>query len=229
MTLALRQLSACEKPREKFLDYGPDGVSTQDLLAILLRTGLKGESVLDLARTVIRSLPNENICHLGSVSVADLCRIRGIGRDKAVTVCAAVELGKRIAKEHVKQTTPDFSSPRAIADYVMEDMRYLQQEQFTAVYLSTKNKLIAVRTITVGTLNASLAKGRDVFRYALQYNAAAIVLLHNHPSGDPAPSQDDIRVTRQIADAGRVMEIPVLDHIIIGDGIYTSLCEQGYL
>ncbi|ERT60748.1 RadC-like JAB domain protein [Megasphaera vaginalis (ex Srinivasan et al. 2021)] len=95
--------------------------------------------------------------------------------------------------------------------------------------MSTKNKLIAVRTITVGTLNASLAKGRDVFRYALQYNAAAIVLLHNHPSGDPAPSQDDIRVTRQIADAGRVMEIPVLDHIIIGDGIYTSLCEQGYL
>lgn len=111
----------------------------------------------------------------------------------------------------------------------MEDMRCLKQERFSAIYLSSKNKLIAVRELTVGTINASLAKAREVFRYALQYNAAAIVLAHNHPSGDPEPSRDDIAVTRYIAEAGRIMEIPVLDHIIIGDGIYVSLCERGLI
>ena len=111
----------------------------------------------------------------------------------------------------------------------MEDMRFLPQEQLRAVYLSTKNQLIAVRTLTIGTINSSLAKSREVFRFAIQYNAAAVVLVHNHPSGDPAPSSDDIAVTRQIAQAGHIMEIPVLDHIIIGDGTFSSLCELGYM
>ena len=108
-------------------------------------------------------------------------------------------------------------------------MRFLPQEQFAAVYLSTKNQLIAVRTLTIGTLNASLAKAREVFRLAIQYNAAAVVLLHNHPSGDPEPSPEDIAVTHHIAKAGEIMEIPVLDHIIIGDGHFVSLCERGYI
>ena len=128
-----------------------------------------------------------------------------------------------------KQNAPDFSTPQAIAEYVMEDMRFLPQEQLRAVYLSTKNQLIAVRTLTIGTINSSLAKSREVFRFAIQYNAAAVVLVHNHPSGDPAPSSDDIAVTRQIAQAGHIMEIPVLDHIIIGDGTFSSLCELGYM
>lgn len=108
-------------------------------------------------------------------------------------------------------------------------MRFLPQERFAAVYLSTKNQLLRVQTLTVGTINASLAKARDVFRYALQCNAAAVVLLHNHPSGNPEPSQEDIDVTRRLVQAGDVMEIPVLDHIIIGDGVFVSLCERGYL
>ena len=108
-------------------------------------------------------------------------------------------------------------------------MRFLPQESFCAVYLSTKNQLIAHQTLSVGTLDASLAKARDVFRWALRYNAASVVLLHNHPSGDPEPSREDIAVTQHIARAGEIMEIPVLDHIIIGDGVYVSLCERGYI
>ena len=111
----------------------------------------------------------------------------------------------------------------------MEDMRFLSQEEFRAVYLTTKNQLIAVQTISRGSINASIAKGRDVLKYALRYNAAAIILAHNHPSGNPEPSHEDIAVTKRIADEGQIMEIPVLDHIIIGDGTYVSLCERGYI
>lgn len=220
-------MACCEKPREKFLQQGAQAVTDQDLLAILLRTGVKGRSVLDVSRSLLQSLPGENLYYLSEASVADLCAIRGA--DKAVTICAAVELGRRISRQRAKQNAPDFSTPQAIAEYVMEDLRFLPQEQFCAVYLSTKNQLIAVRTLTIGTLNASLAKSREVFRLAIQYNAAAVVLVHNHPSGDPSPSSDDIAVTQQIVRAGQIMEIPVLDHIIIGDGIFTSLCELGYI
>lgn len=229
MTVEVRHMALCEKPREKFMRQGPKSLTDQDLLAILLRTGIKGHSVLDISREVLRSLPNENVYYLGETSISDLCAIRGLGVDKAVTVCAAIELGKRISQQRVKQSSPDFSSPQAIADYVMEDMRVLPQEQFAAAYLSTKNQLISFQTLTVGTINASLAKSRDVFRYAIRYNAAAIILLHNHPSGDPEPSREDVTVTQRIAEAGRVMEIPVLDHIIIGDGTFVSLCERGYI
>lgn len=229
MTTGLCQLTASEKPREKFLQQGPGAVTDQELLAILLRTGTKGRSVLDVSRDVIHTLPGENLYYLSEAGLDDLCRIHGIGTDKAITICAAIELGRRISRQRVKQLAPDFSSPKAIADYVMEDMRFLPQEQFAAVFLSTKNKLITCQTLTIGTLNASLAKSRDVFRMALRHNAAAIVLIHNHPSGNPEPSSEDIAVTRRIAEAGRIMEIPILDHVIIGDGIYVSLCERGFL
>lgn len=229
MTGSFQQLAQCEKPREKFLHHGPAAVTDQDLLAILLRTGIKGHSVMDVARSMLQSLPGENLYYLSEANVADLQSIRGVGADKAVTICAAAELGRRISRQRAKQTAPDFSTPDAIAAYVMEDMRFLHQEQFSAIYLSTKNKLIAVKSLTVGTINASLAKAREVFRWALQYNAAAVVLLHNHPSGDPEPSHDDIVVTERIVQAGHIMEIPVLDHIIIGDGTYVSLCERGYV
>lgn len=229
MNVPLREYIRQDKPREKLLSCGPEGLSDHEILAILLRTGIKGKSVLDVSRELIKGLPGENLYYLSETSTTDLCAVRGIGLDKAVTICAAVELGRRIARQRVKQKAPDFSTPQAIAAYVMEDMRFLQQEQFCAVYLSIKNQLIARQTLSIGTIDASLAKARDVFRWALRYNAASVVLLHNHPSGDPEPSREDIAVTRQIVRAGEIMEIPVLDHIIIGDGIFVSLCERGYI
>lgn len=229
MNGTFRELAGCERPREKFLQQGACAVTDQDLLAILLRTGVKGRSVMEVSRELLRSLPGENVYYLSETSIGDLCTVYGVGADKAVTICAAVELGRRISRQRVKQNAPDFSSPKVIAEYVMEDMRFLPQERFCAAYLSTKNQLISVQTLTIGTINSSLAKGREVFRLALQYNAAAVVLLHNHPSGDPSPSSEDIAVTQQIVRAGQIMEIPVLDHIIIGDGTFVSLCELGYV
>ncbi|KXB90644.1 DNA repair protein RadC [Megasphaera hutchinsoni] len=218
-----------EQPREKFIQQGKKALTDRDLLAILLRTGIKGYSVLEIADLVLQQLPQENIYYLGEISIHDLCKIHGIGRDKAITLCAAVELGRRIVKQRVKKNSPDFNHPDCIAEYLMEDMRYLPQERFIAAFLSTKNRLICIQTISIGSLNMSVAKARDVFRMALQYNAAAVILAHNHPSGDPEPSPDDIAITKRIAEAGNIMGIPVLDHIIIGDGDFVSLCRRGYL
>lgn len=170
-----------------------------------------------------------NLYYLGETSVEEIQKAYNVGKTRAARLLGAVELGRRIARQRVKELAPDFSTPKAVADYVMEDFRFLQQERFAAAYLSTKNQLLCVKTLTVGTINASLAKPREVFRYALRYNAASVILIHNHPSGNPEPSNEDIGVTRKIAEAGEKMEIPVLDHIIIGDGTYVSLCERGYL
>lgn len=229
MNVPLRESIASDKPREKFLHHGPQALSDHEILAILLRTGVKGKSVLEVSKEVLKFLPGESLYYLSETNTTDLCSIHGIGIDKAITIGAAIELGRRIARQRVKQSAPDFSAPGVIAQYVMEDMRFLQQECFAAAYLSTKNRLIAWQTLTVGTLNASFAKARDVFRAALRYNAAAVVLIHNHPSGDPEPSFEDIAVTELIVKAGDLMEIPVLDHIIIGDGTFVSLCERGYV
>lgn len=199
---------------------GCGSLSDEQLLDILIGDG---------AHEVLEELPLNNIYYLGESNVNELCKAYNVGHVKAAKLLSAVELGKRISKRKVKMQAPDFSTPEAVADYVMEDMRHLPQEEFRAVYLTTKNQLIAVKTLTIGTINASLAKSREVFRYALQYNASAAILVHNHPSGNPEPSREDIVATKSIADAGTVMDIPILDHVIIGDGTYVSLCERGYI
>lgn len=219
--------------QEKMKTYGTKVLSDSELLSLIIGNiavaGRKGQSAVEMADKVMESLPQQKLYYLGETCVQELTAIKGIGEKSALALCAAVELGKRMRQEEVRQQAPDFSTPQAIAGYVMEDMRHLPQEEFRAVYLTTKNQLIAVQTLTIGTINASLAKSREVFRYALRYNAAAIVLLHNHPSGNPEPSHEDIVVTQRIADAAQIMEIPVLDHIIIGDGTFVSLCERGYI
>ncbi len=215
-------------PRERFIEKGAQSVSTDELLAILLRTGYKGKSVLALAKQVIEEL-QDGAYGLNSITPQRLRRIKGIGKEKAVTICAAVELGRRLGEMAVKQHYADFSSPQAVASYVMERMRYEPQEHFVVALLNAKNKLIKIETISKGGLTASLAEQRMVFRKAVEANAAAMVLIHNHPTGDPTASEEDIGVTRTFVKAGKLMGIPILDHIIIGDGIYTSLCEEGYV
>lgn len=199
---------------------GCGSLNDEQLLEMLIGEG---------AHEVLEELPLGDIYYLGESNVNELSKAYNVGNVKAAKLLSAVELGRRISKRKVKMQAPDFSTPKAVADYVMEDMRHLPQEEFRAVYLTTKNQLIAVKTLTIGTINASLAKSREVFRYALQYNASAAILVHNHPSGNPEPSHEDIVVTQRIADAGQIMEIPILDHVIIGDGTYVSLCERGYI
>lgn len=204
---------------EKAKLYGITNLDNKELLSLLIP---QKES------SRLLQVMEKSITGLAKYSREDLLNLHFKEKD-VLTVLAAVEIGKRIRKEtHIIQN-PDFSSPEAIADYVMEDMRFLQQESFCAAYLTTKNQLIAIKTLTKGTIDASFAKSREVFQWALRYNAASVILLHNHPSGDPEPSREDITVTQHIAKAGELMEIPVLDHIIIGDGRYVSLCERGYI
>ncbi len=215
--------------REKMAKYGESTLTDAELLSLLVGNGVKDKSSLDIAKAILDDLPKRNLSYLPEWEANDFKAVYGIGEKGAGVLMAAIELGKRIAREQVKSSLPDFSTPTAVAHYVMEDMRHLGQEKFCVALLNTKNGLITVKTLSQGTLNMSLAKARDVFKEALRYNAAAIILIHNHPSGNPEPSQEDIVVTKRIASAGDAMEIPVYDHIIIGDGTFTSLSERGYL
>lgn len=227
-TGCVREWQPWQQPREKFFQLGPHNVSTEELLAILLRTGRPGASVLELAKEVLHTVQH-GAYGLNEITVQGLQTIKGIGRDKAVTVCAAIELGRRLGQLKVKQRYEDFSNPKAVASYVMERLRYEKEEHVCAAFLNCKNKLITIDTMSIGGLTGSLAEQRTVFRQALQANAASLILIHNHPSGDATPSEDDVTITKVFIKAGLVMGIPVLDHIIIGDGIYTSLCEKGLL
>lgn len=208
---------------EKAITYGLNALSDKELLSILLRS----TNTEKVAEELINSLPQNEIYYLGEKDILELLSIKGMGQKNATVIKAAIELGKRIQKAKIKSNLIDFSCPENVAGYLMEDMRYLQEEHFVAIYLTIKNKLIAVKTLTVGTLNASIANSREVFKTALKYNASAVILAHNHPSGDAEPSQEDITVTKRIAEVGKIMEIPVLDHIIIGDGYFVSLVERG--
>lgn len=227
-TGVVREWQPWLQPREKFLNLGAAGVSTVELLAILLRTGRRGSSVLELAKEVLDTV-SHGAYGLNETTVSALQKIKGIGRDKAVTVCAAIELGRRLGQLRVKENFEDFGNPKAVASYIMERLRYEKEEHFCAAFLTCKNKLIDVETISIGGLTGSLAEQRTVFRQAMQANAASLILIHNHPSGDPEPSSEDIGITKLFVKAGKLMGIPVLDHVIIGDGRYTSLCEKGHI
>ena len=217
-----------QMPREKFIALGPEAMALEELLAILLRTGRKGASVLEVARDVVERMDHV-VGGLNNVTVETLREIEGIGQDKAVTICAAIELGRRLGQMKVKQDWADFSTPEAAANYMMERLRHKTEEHFYVLLLTVKNKLIKPVLISKGGLTSSTAEQRAVFRQAIDANAAAMILMHNHPSGDPTESSDDVRVTKIFARAGEVMGIPVLDHIIIGDGMYVSLLEKGIL
>ncbi|MBD8975943.1 RadC family protein [Veillonella magna] len=226
--LRIQELRPFQRPREKFFAHGAAVMTTEELIAILLRTGHRGKSAIDIAHDIVASLP-EGETGLQTISVEELCQIKGIGRDKAVTLCAAIELGRRLTALHAKQEYSDFSSPEAVADYVMEQLRHEPSEHVCVAYLTCKNKLIAVETISTGGLTASYAEQRSVFRGAVRANAASIILIHNHPSGEATASPQDVRITKEFEKAGQIMGIPVLDHIIIGDGEYVSLAKEGLL
>ncbi len=225
-SLLIRDVPPRERPRERMLQEGPRSLSNQEVLAIILRTGTKKESVLQLAGRVLAQF--DGLPLLKDATVEELCEINGIGEAKAVELCAAMELGRRI---HSMITEERFviRSPEDVSKFVMEDMRFLTQEHFVCLYLNTKNQVIHRHTVFIGSLNASIVHPREVFKEAFRRSAASIICLHNHPSGDPTPSREDIEVTKRLFESGHVLGVEVLDHVIIGDRKYISLKEQGYL
>jgi len=226
--LMLKELPEGERPREKMLAKGSAALSNAELLAILLRTGTKEDSVVRLAERLLTKQGDKGLAGLAVLSPQEMSKLKGIGSAKAVTVAAAIELGKRLsALEPLERLI--IRSPGDAANIMMARLRYESKEHFVAMLLSTKNHVLATPTISVGTLNASIVHPRELFKEAINYSAASVILVHNHPSGDPTPSKEDIELTRRIAEAGKLLEISVLDHLIIGDNKYVSLKEKGII
>lgn len=222
----LRDVPHEERPRERMMQYGAEALSHAELLAILIRTGTRSQTAVQLAGSILNRCGG--IRHLLDMSLDELTSIRGIGPAKALQLRAGIELGKRIARSRLGDVVT-VRRPKDAADYVMEELRYLKKEHFVCLFLNTKNHIIARETLSVGTLNASLVHPREVFRAAIKCSSASLICVHNHPSGDPAPSPEDIALTRRLAEAGQLVGIEVLDHLVIGDGRFVSLKEQGYL
>ncbi|WP_027409462.1 RadC family protein [Anoxybacteroides tepidamans] len=226
MSLMIRDVPKDARPRERLLSDGPESLSNQELLAILLRTGTKNESVLELAQRLLHYF--EGLRLLKDATVQEITSIKGIGAAKAIQVLAAIELGRRISRLSYDERYV-IRSPEDGARYVMDDMRFLSQEHFVAIYLNTKNQVIHRKTVFIGSLNASIVHPREVFKEAIKRSAASVICAHNHPSGDPTPSREDIEVTKRLAECGRIIGIELLDHLIIGDQKFISLKEKGYV
>jgi DNA repair protein RadC len=224
--LILRDVPNEDRPRERMMQFGADALSHAELLAILLRTGTKRESAVHLAGRVLKECGS--LHHLVDMSLDQLTAIRGIGPVKAIQLRAGIELGRRLSRSTAGDKLT-IRKPEDAAEYMMEELRYLQKEHFVCLFLNTKNQVISQETLSVGTLNASLVHPREVFRAAIKCSSASLICVHNHPSGDPTPSPEDIGLTRRLVEAGELIGISVLDHIVIGDRKFVSLKEQGFM
>ncbi|WP_114603206.1 DNA repair protein RadC [Staphylococcus sp. EZ-P03] len=221
----IKQLPDCDKPREKLVTKGADKLSESELLAILINTGTKGKSSVELAQDLLHL--TTNLKDLKLLSLDDMTQVKGIGLYKAVILKAAFELGERMNAPDQKEKVK-INSPQDAADYFMSRMMHLKHEQFEVLFLNSKNIVIRHEVIFVGTLNSSVVHPREVFKAAIKWSSNAIIVVHNHPSGDVTPSKEDIRTTQRLQECGRVLGIEVLDHIIIGDAKYLSMVEKGY-
>lgn len=219
-----------ERPRERLIARGAGALSLAELIAILLRTGTQGQSAIDIARELVRE--HNTLSNLARTSVEELQQVKGIGRDKAVTLKAAFILARRMADE-IPEARPLLDDPERIADHMREEFRDKEIEEFHTLLLDARRRLIRAEQITTGILDTAIVHPREVFKKAIAANASALVLVHNHPSGDPAPSKADIQVTRDLIRAGQLLKIDVLDHVIIGqrtterDRDFVSLKEMG--
>ena len=228
MTLLVRDLPADERPRERLLAEGAASLSNTELLAVLLRTGVKDDSVLRVAEKVLALYKERGLAAITQMSVKELSSIKGVGMAKAATILAAVELGRRLALKAAEARTV-VHGPADAASYVMPRFRFERREHFAVLLLNAKNHILALKTISVGTLTSSVVHPREVFQAAIEQSAASVILVHNHPSGDPAPSGEDLAVTRRMVEAGEIMDIPVLDHVIVGYDKFISLKEEGMI
>jgi DNA repair protein RadC len=227
----LKDQPASERPRERLVALGADALSHAELVAILLRTGLKGMNAVEVGKQLLQKFGT--LQALAQTGVADLQKVKGIGRDKAVTLVAAFALARKMAAE-LQYESPVLDTPEAVARLLKESNLSRQVETLQVLLLNTRRRLIRIEEISNGTLDTILVHPREVFKSAIAANAAAMILVHNHPSGDPTPSEADVKVTRDLIRAGQLLKIEVIDHIIIGRATterakdYSSLRELGY-
>jgi DNA repair protein RadC len=228
----IKELPDLERPRERLLQHGADALKPSELIAILLRTGTRGVSALDVAQELLQRFGN-SLDRLSRAEIPDLRAVKGIGRDKALSLAAAFALARKMAAE-VRSESPLLDTPEAVANLMREDTRLRTVETFQILLLNTRRRLIQVVKVSDGTLDTLLVHPREVFKPAIAANAAAVILMHNHPSGDPTPSEADIKVTRDLIRAGQLLKIEVLDHVVLGRATedrprdFVSLRELGY-
>jgi len=220
----IREMPEGERPRERLKAYGETALSTAELLAIILRVGVTGESAINVAERLLSQ--HSGLLGLARLRFEDLCAVRGLGEAKAAQLRAALELGRRLAAEGPEQR-PIIRGPEDVARLLQAQMQLLEQEQLRILALSTKNHVLAMPVISTGTVNQSQVRPAEVFKPAIRLNATSIILVHNHPSGDPTPSKEDVAITRELVSAGSLLDIDVLDHVIIGVGRHVSLKDQG--
>lgn len=220
----IHELPKSERPRERLIHYGAGALSTSELLAILLRTGIQGENVINQATRLL--IEFGGLSGLARASLAEMSRFKGMGEAKYTQVMAAFELGRRLLIESPDER-PQIRSPADAANLVMAEMSLLEQEHLRLFLLDTKNRVLKMPTVYIGNLNTSVIRVGELMRYALRENCASVIVAHNHPSGDPTPSPEDVRVTERIVEAGKLLDIEVLDHLIIGRGRFVSLKERG--
>ncbi|SHE47835.1 DNA replication and repair protein RadC [Seinonella peptonophila] len=224
--MLLKSLPLEDRPRERMIENGPKSLSNGELIALLLRTGSAGESVMELAQKILVEVGG--IQSLAQISFHELLAIHGVGPAKAVQLLAGLELGKRVRQ--VTSTDGQFiHQPIDAVDMIRNELRFYQQEHFICMFLNTKNRVIDKKCIFIGSLNLSVVHPREIFREAVKCSAARIICIHNHPSGDPSPSTEDIEITFRLVESGKMIGIEVVDHIVIGDLNYFSMKENGLI
>lgn len=228
MSIKIKDLPTEERPREKLLTLGAKALSNTELLAVLLHSGTKKKSAMDIAQELLVKYKAEGLASIVNLSPQTLTSIEGLGPAKIATLLAAIELGLRLALKPSEHKIT-IKSPKDVVRYVMPLLRYEPIEHFAILLLDTKNQIIAFPNISTGSLNASIVHPREVFRCAINYATSSMILVHNHPSGDPTPSIEDIKVTKKLVEGSKIMDIEILDHIIIGDNKFTSLKQEGVI
>ena len=222
-SLSIKEMPGEDRPREKLVKLGPGALTDSELLAILLRVGVQGENVIALSQRMLRDYGG--LTGLSRIPLAELCELRGMGEAKAAQLKAALEIGRRLLLAEPDQRL-QVRSPGDIANPLILEMAGLEQENLKLVMLDNKNRVIRMQTVYVGTINSSQVRIAEVFREAIRQNSAAIIVAHNHPSGDTTPSPEDVRVTEEIVEAGKLLGIELLDHLIIGHQRFLSLRER---
>ncbi|MDD4595511.1 MAG: DNA repair protein RadC [Candidatus Izemoplasmatales bacterium] len=217
----IKEMPLAERPRERLEKYGAQALSTCELIAIILHTGTTSASAIEIAQDIIFEIKEAST--LKDITIAELSCFRGVGKAKAITLLAALELGKRALTEEKEKI--QLSTSLDVFNLLKDDLAALKQEVMVALYLDLKGRLIAKKQLFVGGINQSLIHPREIFKYAVKYSAYSIILVHNHPSGDPEPSQQDLDVTEVICEAGNLMQIKVVDHVIIGKNRFVSINE----
>ena len=225
-TFTIHDLPKSERPRERLIKLGPEALSAQELLALIIGRGTPGKSVMHIAQELLNKFGN--IKNIGEATIEQLCKIQGIGLAKAAQIKACFEIGKREALEP-EQKKYDIQNPQAVVKTIRTSIKDKAKEHFKLVILDSRNKIIGITNVSIGTLNASLAHPREIFKDAITHNAASIILVHNHPSGDPEPSEDDLLLTKRLVESGKILGIEVIDHIIIAKNEFLSFKEKNLI